>query len=574
MLQALRIRDFRLLWTGDLISSLGSWLLVIAIPAHILQVTGSLRDTGLTLAAEYLPPLVLGPAAGVATDRWDRRRLMIATSLFRAGAVAVMLAGIAPGRYWILYAALVAESGGGVLYSPAEQARTPAIVGTGPLLSSANSLNAFAAGAVRLVGGPLGGILLAFCGVRWLIFADVLSYLVGAAASFLTSRTDSENVRRHRVISDLARDLLEGVRVLRGQPMTRALFPVTVISLAANASLSAVLMPFGLRKLGGSEHTGFLLACLGVGFLLGAPVLRALLDRLQPRILLTSSLTATAVLYYLLFTSSSLATALPAATAIGMFGSMSQVIPLTVMQRVIPGGALGRVSGAFLTGEAAATLIGAVTGPFLAQTVHLAGAATASAVVTLGAAALTCLTVPRLSHSAGPSRQSDVTLNDGKGEITMDARLDFNGNEILQKFVKHLNAAATAVPQSTLPPGTANLMLVRASQVNGCSVCTDMHTKDAEHAGETSVRLNLVAAWRDAKVFTDAERAAFELTEQGTRLADGAGVTDEAWANAAKHYDTDQLAALVSLIALINTYNRLNVITRQLGGGYQPGQWG
>jgi len=89
------------------------------------------------------------------------------------------------------------------------------------------------------------------------------------------------------------------------------------------------------------------------------------------------------------------------------------------------------------------------------------------------------------------------------------------------------------------------------------------------------VRLNLVAAWRDAKVFTDAERAALELTEQGTRIADAAGgVTDEAWANAAKYYDTDQLAALVCAIALINTYNRLNVICQNQGGDYKPGQWG
>jgi alkylhydroperoxidase family enzyme len=89
------------------------------------------------------------------------------------------------------------------------------------------------------------------------------------------------------------------------------------------------------------------------------------------------------------------------------------------------------------------------------------------------------------------------------------------------------------------------------------------------------VRLHLVAAWRDAKVFTDAERAALELAEQGTRIADAAGgVTDEAWANAAKHYDTEQLAALVCTIAMINTYNRLNVICRNLGGDYQPGQWG
>jgi AhpD family alkylhydroperoxidase len=157
----------------------------------------------------------------------------------------------------------------------------------------------------------------------------------------------------------------------------------------------------------------------------------------------------------------------------------------------------------------------------------------------------------------------------------MDARLEFTGNEILQKFVKHINSAGAAVPPSTLPPATQNLVLIRASQINGCAVCTDMHTKDAEHAGETSVRLNLVAAWRDAKVFTDAERAALELTEQGTRIADAAGgVTDEAWANAAKHYDTDQLAALVCAIALINTYNRLNVISRNQGGDYQPGQWG
>ena len=157
----------------------------------------------------------------------------------------------------------------------------------------------------------------------------------------------------------------------------------------------------------------------------------------------------------------------------------------------------------------------------------------------------------------------------------MDARLDVSSSQIIPKFIKHINSAAAAVPKGTLPLATTNLVLVRASQINGCSVCTDMHTKDAGHAGETSVRLNLVAAWRDAKVFTDAERAALELTEQGTRIADAAGgVTDEAWENAAKHFDTDQLAALVCTIALINTYNRLNVISRNQGGDYQPGQWG
>ena len=157
-----------------------------------------------------------------------------------------------------------------------------------------------------------------------------------------------------------------------------------------------------------------------------------------------------------------------------------------------------------------------------------------------------------------------------------EARLDYSSSQVLQKFGKQFNAAAMSLQgQTSLPMTTQNLVLIRVSQINGCSVCTDMHAKEAERAGETSVRLNLVAAWRDAKVFTDAERAALELAEQGTRIADGAGgVTDEAWANAAKHYDTEQLGALVATIAVINTYNRLNVIMKNEGGDYVPGQWG
>ena len=157
----------------------------------------------------------------------------------------------------------------------------------------------------------------------------------------------------------------------------------------------------------------------------------------------------------------------------------------------------------------------------------------------------------------------------------MEPRLNLLGNTVMTKFVKYLVSASKVVTDSALPAATQELVKLRASQINGCAFCTDMHSKDAEHAGETQLRLNLVAVWREATVFTEAERAALELTEQGTRIADAAGgVADEAWADAAKHYDDDQLAELVSLIALINNYNRVNVITRQPAGDYQPGQWG
>ncbi|MGW1159138.1 carboxymuconolactone decarboxylase family protein [Streptomyces sp. NPDC002513] len=157
----------------------------------------------------------------------------------------------------------------------------------------------------------------------------------------------------------------------------------------------------------------------------------------------------------------------------------------------------------------------------------------------------------------------------------MEARLNFFSNNVAAKFARYINSAGKVVSDSTLPAATQELVKIRASQINGCGFCTDMHTKDATAAGETQQRLHLVAAWREAKVFTDAERAALDLTEQGTRIADAAGgVPDEVWANAAKHYDEDQLAALVSLIALINTYNRMNVIVQQPAGDYQPGQFG
>jgi AhpD family alkylhydroperoxidase len=154
----------------------------------------------------------------------------------------------------------------------------------------------------------------------------------------------------------------------------------------------------------------------------------------------------------------------------------------------------------------------------------------------------------------------------------MQARINPFGTDFGPKFVKSLVAAHQVVADTALPVATQELVNIRASQINGCSGCLDMHTKEALRGGETTVRLNLVAAWREATVFTEAERAALELTEQGTRLADGTGVTDEVWQNAAKHYDEEQLMALIAQIALINAFNRMNVITRQPAGTYEPGQ--
>ncbi|ONF70741.1 carboxymuconolactone decarboxylase family protein [Amycolatopsis keratiniphila] len=155
----------------------------------------------------------------------------------------------------------------------------------------------------------------------------------------------------------------------------------------------------------------------------------------------------------------------------------------------------------------------------------------------------------------------------------MNARLDYFANPVGGKFMRPLISAGRGLADSPLPLTIQELVRMRASQINGCAVCLDIHTKEAAAAGETDVRINLVAVWREASVFSEAERAALEVTEQACRMADGGVVTDEAWANAAKHFDEDQLAALVGVISLINAFNRVNAIVQNPGGDYRAGQF-
>ena len=125
------------------------------------------------------------------------------------------------------------------------------------------------------------------------------------------------------------------------------------------------------------------------------------------------------------------------------------------------------------------------------------------------------------------------------------------------------------VKNGGVPSRTLHLVHLRASQINGCSFCVDMHARDARKAGDTEERLSAVAAWREAPYFTDAERAALALSEAVTRLSDRAdAVGEEVWNGAAAHYDEPALGTLVLAIATVNLWNRLNVSTRQVAGGW------
>ncbi|MGA8746744.1 MAG: carboxymuconolactone decarboxylase family protein [Solirubrobacterales bacterium] len=136
-----------------------------------------------------------------------------------------------------------------------------------------------------------------------------------------------------------------------------------------------------------------------------------------------------------------------------------------------------------------------------------------------------------------------------------------------------LQDLSSATQRSGVPAKTRYLVQLRASQINGCAVCADMHSRELKATEDSDERLNTLATWRETPYFTAAERAALALTEAATRLADRPdAVSDEVWEEAARHYDEAQLAALVVSIAAINTWNRINAVTRQITGEWVE-QW-
>jgi AhpD family alkylhydroperoxidase len=148
----------------------------------------------------------------------------------------------------------------------------------------------------------------------------------------------------------------------------------------------------------------------------------------------------------------------------------------------------------------------------------------------------------------------------------MQARMT-NPAMLIPAAMKSLYGFSTSAEHQGVPAETIGLIQLRASQINGCSVCVDMHCRDLKKAGETDERLFAVAAWRDAPYFTEAERAALALAEAVTRISDRPDpVSDEVWSEAARLYDEQQLAALLIAIAAINVWNRFNVAVREVAG--------
>ena len=290
----LRRRDFGLLWAGGLISETGDWFLLVGLPVWVLQVTGSSLVTATVFLVGLLPSLVVGPLAGVLVDRWDRRRTLVAVSLAEAAFLLPLLAVDGRGDLWVVYLVMAVEASLGQLNDPARNALVPALVGRDDLVG-ANALVGLNGNLARLVGSPLGGVLVELAGLPGLVVGDAVSFLVGAAllALIRPGAPAAEPEPTPAAARGMLGEWLDGLAVVVGDRGLRWGLAVDGLAAVAQGIFTVLFVLFVARELGGDgAQVGLLRGVQAVGGLLGGVLVVGLSRRLEPGRLLGVSLLA------------------------------------------------------------------------------------------------------------------------------------------------------------------------------------------------------------------------------------------------------------------------------------------
>jgi predicted MFS family arabinose efflux permease len=277
MINTLRNRNFSLLWLAGLISLLGNWMLLAALPFHVYAVTGSALATSGWLISYILPGVLFGSVAGVFVDRWDRRKTMIGVSLLQAAAIPLLLLVQSPEWIWIVYVVGFLESTLSQFFGPAESALLPRLVGEDHLVA-ANSLNALNDNLARIIGPAIGGLLLGVWGVRSVVLADAVSYLMAALLIALVSvgaveragsRMNARATARTKFVG-VWREWMAGLKLIKGDRLLSRVFLVVGVAMFADAILSAILVVFMQEDAGlNATQFGWLLTARGIGGLVG-----------------------------------------------------------------------------------------------------------------------------------------------------------------------------------------------------------------------------------------------------------------------------------------------------------------
>ncbi len=372
MLAVMRQRNFTLLWCGQLISMLGDWVLLVALPFYVYQRTGSALATGAMFIVETLPRLFLGSIAGVFVDRWNRRWTMIAADFSRAFILLPLLLLHGSSAIWLVYVVAFAETTLSQFFSPAFGALLPILVEERHL-TAANSLNSLGEELTRLMGPTLGGAMFGLLGLNSVVVADSFSYvfsgfmilLIILPASAICISARDVPAEKSALLS-VWREWLAGLRLMRKERLIAALFIIVGTAMIGEGAGRAIFVPF-LSQVAGNNPIIFswILTSQGVGGVVGSLVLNRVNRLIGPFRLVAFGALLTGLLSLIEVTFPKLpvvfiCTALSGAPVVFFY-----VAVYTLLQRSAEDRYRGRVFGAYLNNNTVLLLIGLFTSSFL-----------------------------------------------------------------------------------------------------------------------------------------------------------------------------------------------------------------
>lgn len=370
----LRHRSFALLWIGQIVSLMGDWVLIVALPFYIYQRTGSALATGAMFIVETLPRLMSGSLAGVFVDRWNRRRTMIAADLSRALILLPLILVHSRDTLWLAYVVALAENIISQFFSPAYAAFLPLLIEESHL-SAANSLSAFGEELTRLVGPTFGGLLFGLLGLQSVVFFDSFSYVfsgvmllcivlpIGKAA---LSKRPSQN--RASLAHHLWREWLDGFKLMSKERIIRVLFIVVGVWMIGEGIGRAIIVPFLSGVVHGNALVfSWILTAQGIGGILGALLFPRLNKLLSMAHLIAYSSLAIGIIGFLEITFPVLPVIFPLSALVGMPVVLFSIGVYTMLQQSVTDQYRGRVFGAYYNNNTLLLLVGMAFSSILAS---------------------------------------------------------------------------------------------------------------------------------------------------------------------------------------------------------------
>ncbi|HET7035065.1 MAG TPA: MFS transporter [Thermomicrobiaceae bacterium] len=413
MLPVLRQRDFFLLWLGGLISLLGDRAMRVALPVYVYQQTGSTLATAAMAASYYLPAVLLGSLAGVFTDRWDRRRVMIGANFIQAGVILLLLLVRSADWLWLVYLVSFTDTAVSLFVQPAQGALIPNLVDEEQFVP-ANALGALGTNLGRLAGPPVGGVLIGLFGLGSVALVDGASFLLAATLFALISvtRKPAPEAMTEASRIGLWREWREGLALVRRDRLIAALFVVLSVTSFGGAMIDPLIAPFVLSVLRrGPATLGWLPTVGAAGGIVAGLLIGRIGRRFQPRRLVGAGTVLTGLLMVALYNQTWILAVAALWFVLSLPVVAANVGAQTLLQAGVPDRYRGRVYGALNTAMAMLSLGSVALSGALAEVVGVVAMLSVAGGVTIVAGLLALLLLPssgRSFESAGGDRPAQV----------------------------------------------------------------------------------------------------------------------------------------------------------------------